>query len=303
MSISSSIFQKPCPACAAIVSVSAARCDCGHDFESSAHPLSTLETTLRDEELYESYLAARAEQARQAARTADEALANDGTNPELASAASLAREVAISIAGDLAEQQKKLAGIRNTMHETGQTTTTDLLAISYVKEKPAPPRPAIAPGAPMMRPVSAADVTPKAPTWSATATQKAAAVLATLKSAKARETDARARQHAATAKEKKQKVANNPSPFQPQPAAASTASTVAPPAFRKEQAARAEKITQALRPADSKDCPNCTSSVPLGTTRCRCGFAFDTSGRDLPSLTLCTGDFTALRDSLKLNLR
>jgi len=79
VSISSSIFQKPCPACAASVSVSAARCDCGHDFESSAHPLSTLETTIREEELYESYLAARAEQARQAARTADEALANEAS--------------------------------------------------------------------------------------------------------------------------------------------------------------------------------------------------------------------------------
>jgi hypothetical protein len=28
-----------------------------------------------------------------------------------------------------------------------------------------------------------------------------------------------------------------------------------------------------------------------------------TNSSDLPSLTLCTGDFTALRDSLKLNLR
>lgn len=303
MSISSSIFQKPCPACAASVSVSATRCDCGHDFESSAHTQSTLETTLREEELYESYLAARAEQARQAARTADEALANDGTNPELASAAALAREVAISIDGDLSEQRKKLAGIRNAMHEKGQAATPDLHAIYNVTEEPAPPRPVITSDTPMMRPVSTTDVTPKAPTWSATATQKAAAVLATLKSAKARETNARARQHAATTKEKKQKLENNPSPLQSKSAAASITSTAAPPAFRQEQAARAEKITQALRSADSKDCPNCTSSVPLGTTRCRCGFAFDTSGRDLPSLTLCTGDFTALRDSLKLNLR
>jgi hypothetical protein len=57
------------------------------------------------------------------------------------------------------------------------------------------------------------------------------------------------------------------------------------------------------KPADGKECPNCTSSVPTNTTRCRCGFAFVSDGTELPSLTLCTGDFTALRNSLKLNLR
>ncbi len=302
MSLTSSIFCKPCPACAASVSIDAARCDCGHDFESSTRPLSTLESTLRDEELYESYLAARAEQARQVARTADEALASDGQNPELASAAALARQVAISIEGDLAEQRNKLAGIRNAMHETRPSTGPELLEPSFT-EKPQPPRPVITTAAPMMRPAPATDVTPKAPTWSATATQKAAAVLATLKNAKVQETIARARQHVATTKEKKQKLANNSPPIQSGSIANSITRTAVPPAFRKEQAAKAEKITQARAPADSKECPNCTSSVPLGTTRCRCGFAFDTSGRDLPSLTLCTGDFTALRDSLKLNLR
>ena len=303
MSLSSSIFRKPCPACAASVAIDAARCDCGHDFESSAHLLSTLETALRDEALYESYLAARAEQARQSARSADEALASDGKNPELVSAAALAREVAISIEGDLAEQRKKLAGIRNAMHDKGQTTTPDLHERSRVAEKPAPPRPVITPAAPMMRTASAAGATRKAPTWTATATHKAAAVLATLKNAKARETDSRARQIAVPAKEKKHRVAKNPPPLQSDSTAISTSRTAAPPAFRKEQAARAEIITQARRTADSKDCPNCTSSVPLETTRCRCGFAFESSGRELPSLTLCTGDFTALRDSLKLNLR
>jgi hypothetical protein len=253
--------------------------------------------------LYEGYLAARAEQARQAARTADEALASDGTNPELASAAALAREVAISIEGDLTEQRNKLIGIRNAMHEKGLATTPDLLESSSVAEKPAPLRPAITPAIPMMGTTHAADVVPQAPTWSAAATQKAAAVLATLKSAKVRETVARTKQHAATDKTKKQKEAKNPPPPQSDSAAISVPRPTAPTAFRKEQAARADKITHAHRTTDSKECPNCTSSVPLGTTRCRCGFTFETSGRELPSLTLCTGDFTALRNSLKLNLR
>lgn len=303
MSLISSIFRKPCPACASSVSIDATRCDCGHDFESSANTLSALETTLRDEELYEGYLAARAEQARQATRTADEALASDRTNPELASAAALAREVAISIEGDLTEQRKKLAGIRNAMHEQGLATTPDLLEFSTVEDKPAPPRPAITPATPIVRPTLAADVTPQAPTWTATTRQKAAAVLTTLKNAKARETVARAQHNAASDKAKKQSAAKIASSPQLDSAAASTPRAAAPAAFRKEQAAKADKITQTNRTAESKDCPNCTSSVPLGTTRCRCGFTFETSGRELPTLTLCTGDFTALRDSLKLNLR
>jgi len=301
VSLSSSIFRKPCPACASSVSIDAACCDCGHVFESSAHPLSTIETALRDEELYEGYLAARAEQAQQAARTAHEALASDVKNPQLASAAALAKEVSISIDDDLAEQRSKLAGIRSTMREKGLATTPGLPVLPVVAAKPAPLRPAVAPHAPKS-PVLAANIMPKAPTWSASATQKAAAVLATLKNAKARESVARARQKAAAAKVKEQALAKNP-PSHAGSNSISTQSTVAPPAFRKEQAARAEKITHARNTADSKECPNCTSSVPLGTTRCRCGFAFEASDRELPSLTLCTGDFTALRDSLKLNLR
>jgi len=252
--------------------------------------MSALESTLRDEELYESYLAARAEQAKQAARTADENLASDATNPELASIAALANEVAIAIEGDLSEQRRKLANIRGTLQEMGQPKAPDL-----------PELPSIAPVSPK-HPIPSPDTKTVSAAWTAPTTQKAAAVLATLKSAKARETIARARHIAAEARAKKQEAVYNP-PGQTSSAAYSSPSKISPPAFRMEQAARAEKITQASHAADSKECPNCTSSVPLGTTRCRCGFGFDSNGREMPSLTLCTGDFTALRDSLKLNLR
>ena len=87
------------------------------------------------------------------------------------------------------------------------------------------------------------------------------------------------------------------------PATASTHGTTPPSAFRMEQASRADKIMEARKTIDGKECPNCTSSVPVNTTRCRCGFAFVSGSTELPSLTLCTGDFTALRNSLKLNLR
>lgn len=301
MSLSLSIFQKPCPSCAASVAISATRCGCGHSFESAANNLSPLEATLRDEELYEGYLAARAEQARQAARRAEEVLAENTSNSELVSACALAREVAKSIDSDLAEQQKKIAAIRNALHDLEPVAPVVPPAAkpSTVREKSvsrqSPKTPAttarpspivtvspIPVAAEKTLPVAAPAKPAPASVRHAATTQKAAGVLAALKNAKAREAVARAQQLKA---------------------AASAHGTVPPSAFRKEQASRAEKIMEARKTIDGKECPNCTSSVPVNTTRCRCGFAFVSGGTELPSLTLCTGDFTALRNSLKLNLR
>ena len=118
-------------------------------------------------------------------------------------------------------------------------------------------------------------------------------MLAAIKNAKAREAIARAQQAKATADAEQTSA----------PVTASAHGAAPPSAFRKEQASRAEKIMEARKTIDGKECPNCTSSVPVNTTRCQCGFAFVSGGTELPSLTLCTGDFTALRNSLKLNLR
>jgi hypothetical protein len=313
MSISLSIFQKPCPGCASSVATSVVRCDCGHIFESAANSLSPLEATLRDEELYEGYLAARAEQARQAAYTAEEALADDTSNAELVAASALAQEVAKSIENDLAEQQNKIAAIRNALRALKPAAPVAPPAVtkpSTVTKKSASHRPPVTPSAPA-RPAPAATASPgpvdlektlpaAAPAkpvpvsvWRATTTQKAAGVLAALKNAKAREAIARAQQAKATAETEQLSA----------PATASTHGATPPSAFRMEQASRADKIMEARKTVDGKECPNCTSSVPINTTRCRCGFAFVSDSTELPSLTLCTGDFTALRDSLKLNLR
>ncbi len=314
MSLSLSIFQKTCPGCASIVSIGAARCDCGHNFDAAANNQSPLEMTLRDEELYEGYLTARAEQARQAARAAAEAVAGDTTNPELISASALAREVAKSIDSDLAEQQAKIASIRNTLRDMEPvapivvpvqpvSTKHSTVLASPAPDLPpltlsAPERPAPAatlfpiPAAPETTRTVAAPAKPApAALWQATSTRKAADVLAAIKHAKVREAIARAQQAKAAAAQA------------PAPVAASAHGTVPPAAFRKEQASKAETIMEAHRVVDGKECPNCTSSVPLNTTRCQCGFAFKDSSTELPSLTLCTGDFTALRNSLNLNLR
>jgi len=313
VSLSLSIFQKLCPDCASSVAIGAARCDCGHNFESAAHDQSPLEATLRDEELYEGYLAARAEQARQAARIADEALTRHTSDPNLVSAAALAQEVAKSIDSDLAEQQSKIAAIRNVLRDlqpvapvvsaaaAKPSTVTEQSVSQRLPVKPsAPARPkpaAMVSAAPVeseKSPLVAAPAKPAAaPVWHATTTQKAAGVLTALKNAKAREAIARAQQAKAAAAAEQMSV----------PTSASAHGVSPPSAFRKEQASRAEKIMEARKTIDGKECPNCTSHVPVNTARCQCGFAFISGSTELPSLTLCTGDFTALRDSLKLNLR
>ena len=313
MSLTVSIFQKPCPGCAANVAISTTRCDCGHSFESAANNLSPLEATLRDEELYEGYLTARAEQARQAAHLADQALAKDRSNAELLSAAILAREVAKSIDSDLAEQQDKITAIRKALRDVEplapvvSPAATKPSAVTKMSVAHQPPVTLSTPA----RPTPAATVSPltadtektvavaapakpaSVPVWHAATTQKAAGVLAALKNAKAREANARAQQTKVKAEAEQSSI----------PATASTHGAVPPSAFRKEQASRADKIMEARKTIDGKECPNCTSSVPVNTTRCQCGFAFVSGGTELPSLTLCTGDFTALRNSLKLNLR
>lgn len=278
---------------------------------------------MRDEELYESYLSARAQQAQQAADSVERELAEKPRDPELISAAELAREVARSIEADLEAQRSKIAALRRALPPK-PVVLPPLPKIGVAVAPPkVPVEVAVAPVAPKPVPVPAAEITvapsaqkiekielkavtpepvttPKAvkTVARASATHKAAEVLAALKSAKAREAARRAREALeAEAKFAKQVAADPDILVQTMP------KNVPPPAFRQDQAAKAERVMESRKAADEKECPNCTASVPLNTSRCHCGFAFITGSSDLPSLTLCTGDFTALRNSLKLNLR
>jgi hypothetical protein len=301
VSISLSIYQKLCPACTSSVDTGAKICHCGHVFDGAGGDAvaSEAETALRDEELYENYLVARAEQARQASVAAEDYLAADPGNSNKISAAELARDVVKSIEGDLAEQRAKIAALRKYLKQPVQktprrateaesakpartTATAPAIAAPIFKSIPAPrisPRPAA--------PAAVSPVTTPSATASA---QSAAGALAAIKIAKARETAIRAQQAAEAARLASAAQAGTAGP-----------STAVPPGFRKQQAARAEKI-EARRTAEHKDCPNCTAKVPANTTRCGCGFAFAVNTNELPSLTLCTGDFTALRNSFILSL-
>ena len=305
---------------------------------------------MRDEELYESYLNARAQQAHQAADNAERELTENPSDPELISAAELAREVARSIDVDLDAQRSKISALRRALPPkpvvlpplpkievpVAQPKVAAVVIPAPVASEPVAPipvvKPPVEPVPVMPAPAVVAKQSPTAtpppvPTIVATpnteklepkavalepaatpktaktvarpnAVHKAAEVLAALKSAKAREAARRAREALeAEAKFAKQVAADPDILVQAVP------KNVPPAAFRQDQAAKAERAMEARKSADNKECPNCTASVPLNTSRCHCGFTFISGNTELPSLTLCTGDFTALRNSLNLNLR
>lgn len=294
MTAAPSIFLKVCPACAGHVPTAAEHCDCGHEFEATADQYSSPEElALRDEELYENYLIARAEQAREAARAAETAYYDHPDHPDLVAAAALARDVANSIESDLAAQCAKVSALRDTVNArrprspaVSTFTATSLLPV--IAENAAHLPDMEISSVSLEASVEAAPPPPAAslPASPIVSAQKAAGVLTAIKQAKARETAALAQKALKAIVARKQQDGKH-----------------IPPDFREKQAARAERIMEVRRHKDSRECPNCTASLPLTTTRCRCGFSFQPDGNNLPTLTLCTGDFTELRNSLLLNLR
>lgn len=320
MSGSLSIFQKLCPSCASCLPVGVARCDCGHLFEADGSGgASADDISLRDEELYENYLVARATQAQEAARVAQDALTEDPDNPEKMSAAELAREVAQSILSDLVEQRVKVAALRATVpiiaapraptppiEKLGLAASSQpivaSLTVSPVQvtatQKSAPTPAALSPKLPATPP-------PKVSLPPVTVPRKAVAALEALKHAKARELVDHAQSTAPAATAIPEPKIASDRPADAPTVTTPTVTNIPPATFRAEQAAKADKVMDTHKTAvtQGKECPNCTASVPTSTTRCRCGFVFASGGNDLPTLTLCTGDFTALRNSLNLHLR
>lgn len=324
MSGSISIFLKVCPACAAQVPTASVQCNCGQVFESTATGnLSPQELALRDEELYENYLLARAEQAQQAARSTQRAHLDDPENGDKAAEAQLAAEVTKSIESDLAEQRTKVEALRCAVEAQRPKPVIPAPAPSVATPPPAS-LPAVAESIPTDAAPDTTASRPSAPqqvevhrveppaTGSAKLPATASPILASPAASKAKAAhvlnaikQAKAREAAADERKAQQARSETTLPRQPAPAAEPSieVSAVPPHDFRKEQAARAEMVMETRKTADTKDCPNCTAAVPTNTSRCSCGFAFIAGGSDLPSLTLCTGDFTALRNSLNLNLR
>jgi hypothetical protein len=299
-----SIFQKVCPSCMATVALDTRQCSCGQHFDhdNTDANLSSEEIRLKAEQLYESYLAARAEQAANAVKAAQAAFAADPSNPEKSERVADTIGEAQTAAAALSAQSARIVEMKQTMRPSAP-----------------PPKPAPASAAPKKR------MTPRksAAAEPARTVRKPAPVVDVTASA-------RAKRHSKPAVPM---AAKNPpapvaAPVPKKPEVAQAEQTAAPnPAFRQAQAAKAEKILRTVRVTaptpqvkkqpvpvlpvpekkitpvvavstgtnsaprlykaeKSKDCPNCTASVDSGAASCRCGYEFPSSRQLIPPLAM-----------------
>lgn len=106
------IFLKSCPECASRIAVRASACSCGYMFEAGeVVDFLTPEARARDEQLYEEYLRARAQQAHEAARQASEIAERYPQDAEKARTAALERLAAEQADAELAAQAARVAAM------------------------------------------------------------------------------------------------------------------------------------------------------------------------------------------------
>ena len=302
----------------------AKQCTCGFDFDqgNASEAPSSEEIRLDAEELYETYLTARAQQATAAVRDVQRDFARDPANKRKAVLVAQAIEAACAAKEALAAQSAHIAQLKKSQKIATPPaipirTATAPVPVTLTANKKIENQPTMA------KKHTATNVSPlrvqhktsakTTPTAAAANTQRVANI-ATAIIAK--------QNQPASALQKPTAVAPTPTPV-----------TVLPPqtvqpnaAFRQAQAAKAERIvrenatpavsmaTPAKKeiapkvlanevklpatvpamakttprlyvPTDKKECPNCTSSIAINTARCRCGYEF-ASSELLPSLSM-----------------
>jgi hypothetical protein len=125
-----STFDKACPECEATSSVAAIRCSCGHLFNPLflEDPHLALELAIREEQLIEEYLTARAEQAEETAKEAAQTAAMYPENEHMAVEAVYAECNARKAKAEFAQQRARAARaeaeLRTYMAESGTTAKT-----------------------------------------------------------------------------------------------------------------------------------------------------------------------------------
>lgn len=275
------------------------QCVCGHEFGrgESDDGLSSEEIRLKAEELYESYLAARADQAGQIARGAQAEFARDPGNEHKSRALSAATQEADQARAALAEQSERVAELRRALPAAAPKPVAHVARIVATPARPAVPHKAIPATTRPSR------VTPPSPPASRPVKVRPAKM----------------------ASAKKTPPARTPAPTVAKPRDYSLPKSTAVPTavFRQAQAAKAEKILRAKQPkkttdssvtpatpppdapklsplsnpvlskraprllnSGKKDCPNCTASVDTSSMRCRCGYEFPTGECLIPSLAM-----------------
>jgi len=322
VTITRSIFQKVCPGCMANVALDARECSCGHQFDhdDTDSDLSSEEIRVRAEELYESYLAARAEQAVNAVKTIQAEFARDPANQDKSRRVATAIEEMQAAEAAWAAQSAKIAEMRKTLPPPRQAT---------------PPKPAIS--SPRKRTAAAKTTVAATPARVARRPDMPAVNVVNTSSVRAKRA-VKNTAHVVQAKpivQIKPKPEPLPMPAPVQAPVAKKPETVAPPvqtttpnhAFRQAQAAKAEKMLRAAQATKSakapekekapipvpppvaqpkipplvpvhgksaprlyalnkKECPNCTASVDSKSNRCRCGYEFSSSEQLIPSLAM-----------------
>ncbi|GAB4508950.1 MAG: hypothetical protein Tsb0026_08340 [Sulfuricaulis sp.] len=285
-------------------------CTCGHQFDHDAADaaLSSEEIRLKAEELYENYLAARAEQAASAVMAAQAEFARDPVSSQKSQ----------HVASTIQESEEARAAL------AAQTTRVAEMKKALPPSAARDQRPIHVPTVSKKKAMSAKPVPVPSPARAETRTVKAATNTAITTASYAKRT---------AKKSVPAPVKSRPTPV---PVAATPEIILAPvaqsrtpnPAFRQAQAVRAEKILHkakttvavkavikeeiavapklAVAPkmepklpspvstksaprllgSDKKECPNCTGSVDSKLNRCRCGYEFPTSETLMPSLSM-----------------
>ncbi len=308
-----SIFQKVCPSCMATLATDATGCTCGFVFEQEDNQPSSVEIRIKAEELYENYLAARAEQAAEAVKTAQAEFTRDLNNPTRSKNITRFVNESRTAEASLTAQRAHIAELRKLV---------EVIPATKAPAPMVPPMPVVAKPA-ATKPVQAV---------------RSASALATPdpKPERSRpEKTARTRVVVRASKTNIHVSAPATQATMPVPAVAAArpsvpvapiSSAVPDRAFRDTQAAKAAKVMRAtqtesqtkplppaepvmeaapapvpiaapfkpaparkpmlLRSTTDKECPNCTATVSANSERCRCGYEFAPGGSLIPGLTM-----------------
>ena len=305
-----SIFQKICPGCMVTLALDASACNCGHQFDhdDTDATLSSEQIRLKAEELYENYLAARAEQAASAIMAAQSEFARDPVS---------------------SQKSQRVASAIQESEEARAALTAQSARVAEMRQ-------ALPPPAPAPRPVHA-PVVPKNKDRYAKPAPRPTQVRAEARAANASTNSAITSSFRAKRAARKAALATVKSSPVPAPVAARPEFILPPtqtktpnPAFRQAQSAKAEKFLRKTETAaavkavvreevaeapkivmvpktepkspppaptltrsaprllgpDKKECPNCTGSVDNKLNRCRCGYEFPASETLMPTLAM-----------------
>jgi ribonuclease E len=286
--------------CAASHPIHVVRCGCGYVFDPDKLDGVTqeLEVISQEEQLYRDYLAARAAQADDAARSAKGAASREPANTVRSAEALLAQQTAMNARAELEAQDARAAAVKNRIKVVRSSRRRKTKASTPAATKPAPAsiREALAPKKQV--PAKAAPKPVVAPTPIPVLT---APVVVKKVSAPAKP--------APVAKPVAPKVSQAPVEIKrdvppvtaPTPTPVAVRETVVEPtpAFRDSQATKAEQIAAPVPPKSAtQDCPNCCAKVAASVKRCRCGYELPTSANQMPALAMSAEDRAAMLAAL-----